>query len=127
MLKIYEYKNCGTCRNALKFLDAKKIPYQKIAIRETPPTKVELKKMLGYLNGELKKLFNTSGLDYKSLNIKDKLPKMTEEQALGLLASNGNLIKRPFVLSDKFGCVGFKEEQWKNNCPGSMGTRLMES
>lgn len=113
MLKVYEYKNCGTCKNALKFLDAHKIPYQKIAIRDTPPTKAELKRMLGYVAGDIKKLFNTSGLDYKAQNIKDKLPKLTENQALDLLASNGNLIKRPFVLGDQMGCVGFKEEIWK--------------
>lgn len=111
-IKIYEYKNCGTCKKALKFLDQKKVPYEKIPIREKPPSKAELKKMLGYV-GDLKKLFNTSGQDYKSLNLKDKLPQMTESQALDLLASNGNLVKRPFVLTEKSGWVGFKEEDWK--------------
>ena len=113
MMKVYEYKNCGTCKKALNFLDAKKIDYQKIAIRETPPSKGELKKMLGYLNGDIKKLFNVSGLDYKSLNIKDKLPNLTQDQVLELLSSNGNLVKRPFVLSDKVGVVGFKEDHWQ--------------
>lgn len=112
MIKIYEYKNCSTCKNALKFLDARKIPYEKFPIRDNPPTLAELKKMLGYI-GDLKKLFNTSGLDYKAMNIKDKLPKMSEAEALKLLSQNGNLIKRPFVLTDKDGWVGFKEEEWK--------------
>lgn len=112
MLKIYEYKNCGTCRNALKFLDQKKIAYEKIPIRDQPPTQAEIKKMLGHLNGDVKKLFNVSGQDYKALNIKDKLPGMSEAQIIEMLSKNGNLIKRPFVLTPTDGWVGFKEEQW---------------
>jgi len=111
-LKVYEYKNCDTCRKALKFLDAHHITYHKIPIREQPPTKSELKKMLGYLDGEIKKLFNTSGQDYKAMNMKDRLPKLTLDEALDLLASNGNLVKRPFVLGEKWGYVGFKEADW---------------
>ncbi len=111
MLKIYEYKNCGTCKKALKFLDAKKIPYQKFPIREQPPTEAEIRKMLGHV-GDIKKLFNTSGLDYKALKIKDKLSKMSTEQVFHLLAKNGNLIKRPFVMAAQDGWVGFKEEEW---------------
>ncbi|OVE82063.1 ArsC family transcriptional regulator [bacterium K02(2017)] len=111
--KIYEYKNCGTCKKALKFLDQKKIPYKKIAIRETPPTKTELKKMLSFVEGDIKKLFNTSGVDYRELKIKDKLPKLSDSKAIDLLASNGNLIKRPFMISSNKGWVGFKEDIWK--------------
>lgn len=111
-LKIYEYKNCGTCKNALKLLDARQIPYEKIPIREKPPSKSELQRMLGYV-GDLRKLFNTSGQDYKALRLKDKLPQMTEEEALTLLASNGNLVKRPFVLTEKSGWVGFRDEDWR--------------
>ena len=111
-LKIYEYKGCGTCRKALKYLDAKAVDYEKCPIRETPPTVDELKKMLKAYDGELKKLFNTSGQDYRKLGIKDKLPEMSEAEALDLLASNGNLIKRPFVLLEDGGLVGFKEEIW---------------
>ena len=112
-MKVYEYKGCSTCKNALKFLDPKKIPYTKIPIRENPPTLTELKKALKFLNGDTKKLFNTSGQDYKALNLKDKLPTMNEEDKLKLLNSNGNLVKRPFVISDDFVLVGFKEEDWK--------------
>ena len=68
-MKVYEYKGCSTCRNALKFLDSKKISYQKIPIRETPPSITELKKALQHLKGDTKKLFNTSGQDYKALNL----------------------------------------------------------
>lgn len=112
-MKIYEYKNCSTCRNALKFLDSKKVSYTKIPIRETPPSIPELKKALKYLNGDSKKLFNTSGQDYKALNLKEKLSTMTEEEKLNLLNSNGNLVKRPFVVTSGFTLVGFKEDDWK--------------
>ncbi len=110
-LKIYEYKNCGTCKKALKYLDAKKIPYEKIPIRERPPTVEELRRMVGHM-GSIKKLFNTSGGDYKALGLKDKLPDMSESEAIKLLASNGNLVKRPFVLSKKSGWVGFDVDAW---------------
>ncbi len=112
-LKIYTYKNCGTCQKALKFLGARKIPYENIPIREQPPTKEELRQMLHHVGGEIRKLFNTSGMDYKALNLKDKLPKMTQEKAITLLASNGNLVKRPFVIaSNKSGWVGFDMKVW---------------
>lgn len=111
-MKVYEYKNCGTCRKALKYLDNHKIPYEKAPIRETPPSVSELKKMLKFLDGESRKLFNTSGGDYKQMNLKDRLKEMTLEEQLNLLASNGNLVKRPFILGRDFGLVGFKEEDW---------------
>lgn len=112
-MKIYEYKGCSTCRNALKFLDSKKVPYTKIPIRETPPSITELRKALKFLNGDSKKLFNTSGQDYKALNLKEKLAAMTEEEKLKLLNSNGNLVKRPFVISSDLVLIGFKEDEWK--------------
>lgn len=112
-LKIYEYKGCGTCKKALKFLDSKGVDYKKIPIRETPPTKAELKKMIKYMEGNIKKLFNTSGQDYRAMKIKEKIDDMTKDEAIDLLASNGNLIKRPFVLNSDWGVVGFKEDFWK--------------
>lgn len=112
MLKIYEYKGCDTCRKALKFLDARGISYDRIPIREKPPTLEELKRMLGHLGGDFRKLFNTSGGDYKDMGLKDKLASMTEKEALTLLNSNGNLVKRPFVISESAGWVGFKEDVW---------------
>jgi len=112
VLKIYEYKGCGTCRKALKWLEAKGIQYDKIPIREKPPSKSELKRMLKVYESNLRRLFNTSGGDYKALNLKDKLSSLTETQAINLLAGNGNLIKRPFVLTKKGGVIGFKEEEW---------------
>ena len=111
-LKIYEYKNCGTCRKALKYLEERGVAFERISIRETPPTKTELKTMLKSYKGERKRLFNTSGGDYKSMNMKDRLPDLTDEEAIALLSENGNLIKRPFVLSGDQGVIGFKVDEW---------------
>lgn len=110
MLKFYAYKGCDTCRKARKDLETRGIPFEKIAIRETPPSKAELQTMLAAYEGNLKKLFNTSGGDYREQKIGDKLPLMSDAQAIDLLASNGNLIKRPFMIDPAKGfCqVGFK-------------------
>lgn len=110
--KVYEYSGCSTCKKALKFLDAKKIPYEKIDITTSPPSLAELKEMLGHVPG-LGKLFNTSGLVYKELKLSSRLPSISEKEALALLAGNGRLVKRPFVLGPGFGMVGFKEEEWE--------------
>jgi arsenate reductase len=114
-LKVYEYKSCGTCRKALKWLDGKGIAYEAVPIRDTPPSKAELKKMLKHCDGALKRLFNTSGMDYKAMKMKDKLPGLSEADALDLLAGNGNLVKRPFVIGKDVGLVGFKEEVWEES------------
>jgi len=111
-LKLYTYKNCGTCKKAVKWLDARKIDYTEVPIRESPPTLPELRKMHKALGGEIRKLFNTSGTDYKQLNLRELLPGMSDDEALGLLATNGNLVKRPFVLGKDCATVGFKEETW---------------
>ena len=114
MLKLYAYKGCSTCRDAIKWLNAQKIAFEEVAIRETPPSVAELQAMLAAKGGDLRPLFNTSGLDYRALNMKEKLPQMKEAEALALLAGNGNLIKRPFALDSKKGVhlVGFKEAEW---------------
>lgn len=116
-VKVYEYKACSTCQKALKYLDQKGVKYERLPIVDQPPTMGELKKMLGYLKaagGSFKNLFNTSGVQYRELGISDKIKAgMTEQQALDLLAKNGKLIKRPFVLTDEDGTVGFKEDIWK--------------
>ena len=116
-LKVYEYKACSTCKKALKFLDQKKVSYESIAIVDQPPSLTELKKMLSLVKeegGSLKNLFNTSGQQYRELNIAARLSEgMTESEALVLLSKNGKLIKRPFAISGEKGAVGFKEDQWK--------------
>jgi arsenate reductase (glutaredoxin) len=113
-LKVYEYSGCSTCKKALKFLDQHKVPYEKIDITAQAPTKTELNAMLKEV-GELKKLFNTSGQVYKEMKLSDKLSSLTNEEALSLLAKNGRLVKRPFLLGDGWGLVGFKEEEWKKH------------
>lgn len=112
-LKVYVYKNCDTCRKALKFLDKHGIAYEAIPIRETPPAPGELSRMLQAQSGNLRSLFNTSGGDYKALGMKDRLPSMSDKEAIALLASNGNLVKRPFVISQEVALIGFNEETWE--------------
>ncbi|MEK7357131.1 MAG: Spx/MgsR family RNA polymerase-binding regulatory protein [Bdellovibrionota bacterium] len=116
-IKVYEYKGCSTCQKALKFLDAKKVKYDKLPIVDQPPTKAELKAMLSHLEadgGTFKNLFNTSGLVYRELDVAGKLKAgMTASEAIDMLAKNGKLVKRPFVLGAGFGMVGFKEDAWK--------------
>lgn len=113
MLTVYTYANCSTCKQAVKWLRAHRIAFAEKAIRETPPTPTELRQMLARLNGEMRRLFNTSGLDYRSLGLKDKLPAMTEAEAIALLAVNGNLVKRPFLLGPNVGLVGFDAKVWQ--------------
>ena len=115
-MKMYEYKGCGTCRKARAFLEANGIEVDLIPIRETPPSKKELKTMMASVDSS-RKLFNTSGGDYKAMNLKDQLPGMSEGDMIDLLASNGNLIKRPFLIGDGVALVGFKEDQW-SGLPG---------
>ena len=111
-LKFYAYKNCDTCRKAIKYLDGKGVEYELIPIREQPPTKAELKTMLASQDGNVRKLFNTSGGDYRALNLKEKLANMTDEEAVKLLSENGNLVKRPFAIAGNRGLVGFNEVEW---------------
>lgn len=110
-MKLYEYKNCGTCKKALKFLDSHGIEFKAIPIREQPPSKSEIKRMLKEYG--VKRLFNTSGKDYREMGIKNKLDSMNNDQIINLLNSNGNLIKRPFVISKDVLLIGFKEDEWK--------------
>ena len=113
-MKIYTYKNCGSCKKATKWLDAQSITYEERPIRESPPSVNELKQMLDFHEGDLRKLFNTAGGDYRELDMKSKLPKMSQAKALNLLNSRGNLVKRPFLLGDYVGLVGFKEDLWSD-------------
>lgn len=111
-MKIWKYNRCGSCRKAVKYLDEKGISYDALEILETPPTLDELKEMLAIYDGNIKKLFNTSGVKYREGNYKEKVKSLSEEELLDHLAAEGALIKRPFVLADGKGVVGFKEEEW---------------
>lgn len=110
---LYAYKNCDTCRKASKWLKENGITHETRAIRETPPSVAELKAALTANGGDLRKLFNTSGGDYRELGLKDKLPGMTEEEAFTLLSTNGNLVKRPFLIGDGTALTGFSEPVWR--------------
>ena len=106
-MKFFSYNKCGTCRKAKKILDAYKLSYEEIDITETPPPKSVLKKAIKARG--MKKLFNTSGEQYKKLRIKDKIGAMTESQAIELLSSNGRLVKRPIAVDGNRITVGFDE------------------
>jgi arsenate reductase (glutaredoxin) len=113
-VKVYGYKNCSTCKKALGFLNKKKKTFEDVDITTTPPTKKELEAMFARV-GDIKKLFNTSGQVYREMGLGEKLAGMSAAEALKLLASNGRLVKRPFLVVDgKPVAVGFKEEDWKN-------------
>lgn len=117
-IKIYEYQNCSTCKKALKFLEQNQIPYEKLPIVDQPPSLRELRKMLVYVGSNLRKLFNTSGQQYRELGLGEKLGSMSETQALELLAKHGKLVKRPFALGADCGMVGFNEAEWKKALRG---------
>jgi len=111
-LTIYTYANCDTCRKAVKWLRAHDLAFNERPIRDTPPKPSELRTMLAACDGELRKLFNTSGRDYRELKLGESLPTMKPAAALALLAANGNLVKRPFLLGAGVALVGFNEAGW---------------
>lgn len=107
------YPKCSTCQKAKKYLQDNQIPFEERHIVEETPSKKELEKWIKQSGQEIKKFFNTSGLKYKELNLKEKLPNMTEQEKIELLASNGMLIKRPLFITDKNILIGFKEKEWR--------------
>ena len=106
------YRKCSTCIKALKWLDENGVEYVERAIVEENPTYEELKEWYGKSVLPLKKFFNTSGVLYKEMQLKDKLPTMSEEEQLKLLATDGKLVKRPLVVGEDFVLTGFKEAEW---------------
>ena len=112
MLKFICYPKCTTCQKAKKWLDDKGIPYELRDIKLDNPTVEELTEWHKESGLPLKKFFNTSGLLYKSLDLKNKLPAMTEEEMIALLATDGMLVKRPLLIGETFVLTGFKESEW---------------
>ena len=110
---IVDYPKCTTCQKAKKFLDEHGADYTDRHIKEQNPTADELRAWWQKSGLPLKKFFNTSGLQYKALGLKDKLPSMTEEEQLALLATDGMLVKRPVLVGEDFVLVGFRAEQWE--------------
>ena len=107
-----EYPKCTTCQRAKKFLDDRGVPYTDRHIKEDNPTADELRTWWKESGLPLKKWFNTSGLQYKALGLKDRLPAMSEEEQLALLASDGMLVRRPILVGEDFVLVGFQEAEW---------------
>lgn len=107
------YRKCSTCLKALKWLEDNNIEFTERPIKEENPTYEELKNWYQMSGLPLKKFFNTSGLIYKDLGLKDKLPTMSEEEQLQLLATNGMLVKRPLVIGEDYVLTGFKEKEWE--------------
>lgn len=107
-----QYPPCSTCQKAKKWLDEQGIAYEDRHIKENNPSYEELKDWYGRSGLPLKKFFNTSGLVYKSLGLKEKLPAMSEEEQLRLLATDGMLVKRPLAVGEDFVLTGFKEADW---------------
>ena len=112
MVLFVEYPKCTTCRKAKKWLEEKGIKFEDRDIREQNPSAEELQRWHGISGLPLKCFFNTSGQLYREMNLKDRLPSMTEEEQYRLLASDGMLVKRPIIVSDDFVLVGFKEAEW---------------
>ncbi|WP_276731109.1 arsenate reductase family protein [Bacillus sp. (in: firmicutes)] len=114
-LTFYWYPKCGTCRKAKQWLEEHGKEINEIHIAEQPPSKEELKALYEKSGLELKKFFNTSGMKYRELNLKEKLYHMSEDEQLELLASDGMLIKRPLTTDGEKVTVGFKEDQFEEN------------
>lgn len=109
MLKFYGYKKCGTCRKAEKALQEAQVEYEYIDITENAPSRQYLEDVVKYSGLDTKKAFNTSGVQYRELGMKDKLKTMNESEMLDLLAGNGRLCKRPMILEGDRASIGFKD------------------
>ena len=112
MLKVYCYSRCTTCQRALKWLKEKGIPCQVLDIKADHP---DMETLRGYYEKSglpLKRFFNTSGIPYREMGLSQKLPTMTEDEQLALLATDGMLVKRPLIIGDDFVLTGFKENEW---------------
>lgn len=108
-----EYPKCSTCQKAKKWLDDNGVKYDSRHIKENNPTFEELKEWYEKSGMPLKRFFNTSGMLYKSMNLKDRLPNMSEEEQLQLLATDGMLVKRPLLIGGNFVLCGFREKEWQ--------------
>ena len=116
MVKVYCYSRCTTCKKALKWLDDNGIKYESLDIKEQHPDRNMIKDLNAKSGFPLKKFFNTSGQLYREMELSKKLPTMSDDAMLDLLASDGMLVKRPLLITDKKVLVGFKEDEWKEAC-----------
>ena len=113
MNKVYCYSKCSTCKKALKWLDDNKIEYELIDIKENHPDEATLRKLHKKSGLPLKRFFNTSGKIYKDMELSKRLPEMSEDDQFKLLASDGMIVKRPLIITDKNVLTGFKEREWE--------------
>ena len=113
MVDFFWYPRCGTCQKARKWLEANDIQYTAMDLKEVHPDRAQLEEFLGKSGLPLKKFFNTSGLLYKEMGLKDKLAGMSQDEQLDLLASDGMLVKRPILICGDTVLVGFKEAEWE--------------
>ena len=113
MVKVYCYSKCTTCKKALKWLDDQKIGYETIDIKEDHPDEKTLRQLYQKSGLSLRKFFNTSGMLYREMELSKKLPDMSEDEMLKLLASDGMLVKRPLLITENKVLTGFKEAEWK--------------
>jgi arsenate reductase (glutaredoxin) len=112
-LRVYQYPQCSTCKKALKWLTAHDVEFESIDIVQHPPTKAELREALKGAAIPIRKLFNTSGVSYREGHFGERLPEMSEAEALDALAKDGKLIKRPVLLAKGFALVGFDEASYE--------------
>ncbi len=112
MMLFVNYPKCGTCQKARKFLEEKGIAFEDRNIKEQNPTTEELKAWIEKSGLPIKKFFNTSGMLYRQMELKDKLPNMSEQEMIELLATDGMLVKRPILVADDQVLVGFKQAEW---------------
>ena len=113
MIKVFCYSRCTTCKKALKWLDEKGIEHEVIDIKEDHPDEATLREYYTASGLPLKRFFNTSGMQYRELGLSKKLPDMSEDEQLALLATDGMLVKRPLLVGDGFVLTGFKEAEWE--------------
>ena len=113
MIKVYCYSKCSTCKKALKWLDEKKVKYELIDLKENNPDEKTLRKYHKQSGLPLKRFFNTSGMIYREMELSKKLLDMSEDEQFKLLASDGMLVKRPMLVTDKTVLTGFKESEWE--------------
>ena len=113
MVKVYCYSRCTTCKKALKWLEDNKIEYTLLDIKEEHPNEKTLRELYKKSNLPLKRFFNTSGQLYREMGLSKKLPDMSEDEMLKLLASDGMLVKRPLLITDDKVLTGFKEDKWR--------------
>ena len=115
----YEYPKCSTCRKARKFLDQRGLTYLSTDITKQPPTREELQRALESVGNNVRRLFNTSGQDYRAMGLKERVDSLAVDEVFDLLESNGKLIRRPFLVTPEVVLVGFKEDVWGAELEGS--------